>query len=206
MQLPNYPEAAKVQQIISKTHRLVIVQADNPDADSLASTLALEQILTSQGKEPLLYCGVSLPSYLSYIPGADRVVSDFPAKFDMTIIVDTSSLDLLEHLQKTGTKSWVASKPCIVIDHHQTKASIDFADIILAPKAVATGEVIYELARQLSWKLSIETNSLLASAILSDSLGLMSSDTSARSIEIIAEMVDSGISLPALENNRRETL
>src|SRR3989344_6585886 len=46
----------------------------------------------------------------------------------------------------------------------------------------------------------------MAVAILSDSLGLMSESTAARSIQIIAELVESGVNLPKLDNARRETL
>lgn len=202
----DYPEAEKIGQIIDGSNTVVIIQADNPDADSLASSLALEKIFGGLGKTPTLYCGVGIPSYLSHLPGSDRVVTEFPHSFDASVIVDTSSLELLEQLQKSGAKSWVASKPCIVLDHHTTEPTIDFAEVICSPKAVATGEVIYELARQLRWPLNIDIFSLIASAILGDSLGLMTADTSSRSIQIIAELVDKGVDLPDLENTRRETM
>jgi len=40
-------------------------------------------------------------------------------------------------------------------------------------------------------------------AIMSDSLGLTSEGTSARSIQIVSELVEIGVSIPALENARR---
>src|SRR5438045_3560710 len=55
-----YPEAEQIQGIINGAQRIVILQADNPDGDSLGSALALEQILHEMGKEPLLYCGVDI--------------------------------------------------------------------------------------------------------------------------------------------------
>jgi len=54
--------------------------------------------------------------------------------------------------------------------------------------------------------LSKDTKELLAMAILSDSLGLMSQATSARSIHIIGELVEGGVNLAELESLRRETL
>ena len=124
----------------------------------------------------------------------------------MAIIVDTSSDSLLTQLDKNGAKAWLAARPVIVIDHHSTEPTINFAKVICAPPAVATGEVIYELAGQLGWQLDATTKDLLAMAILSDSLGLMSESTSARSIQIIAELVEQGVKLPELESARRETL
>jgi phosphoesterase RecJ-like protein len=204
--MSSYKEAEQIKPILAGGNKIVIVQADNPDTDSLASALALEQILGDMGKDPILYCGVDIPSYMQYLPGSDRVVKEIPHNFDVSIIVDTGSDSLLEQLGQSGSKNWLAAKPCIVIDHHATPATISFANVICNHEAVATGEVIYELAQQLNWPLNLQAMKLVAIAILSDSLGLTTEATSARSIHIIAELVEAGVSLPEIENARRETM
>ena len=70
-----YPQTAQIKQIIDEATDIVILQADNPDGDSLASSLALESILYQMGKRPHMYCGIDMPSYLRYLPGWDRVSS-----------------------------------------------------------------------------------------------------------------------------------
>jgi phosphoesterase RecJ-like protein len=204
--MTDYPETAKLKDLLSQANKIVVVQADNPDTDSLASALALEQTLGEQGKDISLYCGVDIPSYLSYIPGADRISNELPKQFDLSIIVDTASNALLEQLDKTGQKAWLAAKPSIIIDHHTTPPTISFADLVIAKPAVATGELLYELAKDLDWPLNIQAKQLLAMAILSDSLGLSSEATTARSIHIIAELVEGGVELAQLENARRESM
>jgi phosphoesterase RecJ-like protein len=204
--MTKYPETDKIREIISKAQKIVIIQADNPDADSLASSLALEQILGEQGKEVSLYCGVDLPSYLRYLPGSDRVSSELPNNFNVSIIVDTGSDSLLEQLERHGHKGWIAAKPAIILDHHRTEATIAFAEVICNHPAVSTTEVIYELSKQLGWVLNDAAKNMIAIGILSDSLGLMSSSTSARSIHIIGELVEEGVDLPEIDNARRETM
>jgi phosphoesterase RecJ-like protein len=71
---------------------------------------------------------------------------------------------------------------------------------------VATGEVIYELAKQLDWPLNIEAKNMIAVSMLADSLGLSTPATTARSIHIIAELVEGGVSIPDLEEKRREMM
>jgi phosphoesterase RecJ-like protein len=203
--MTEYSEATKIKEIIEQAQKILVVQADNPDADSLSSALALEQILGDAGKDVSLYCGVDLPSYLRYLPGSDRVTTELPHNFDISIIVDTGSDTLLEQLDKHGQKGWLAAKPTIIIDHHATEATIKFADVICSHPAVSTTEVIYELSKQLDWQLNSQASSMIAIGILSDSLGLMSTSTSARSIHIIAELVESGVDLPEIDNARRET-
>jgi phosphoesterase RecJ-like protein len=204
--MTNYPEADQIREIIETAQKIVIIQADNPDADSLSSALALEQILGEKSKDVFLYCGVDLPSYLHYLPGSDRVSNELPNSFDASIIVDTSSDSLLEQLERHGHKGWIAAKPAVVVDHHNTEASIRFAKIICNHPGVSTTEIIYELAKQLQWGLNSIAKNFIAIGILSDSLGLMSGSTTARSIHIIAELVEAGVNLSEIDNARRETL
>lgn len=196
----------KLKSLIDQAEHIVIVQADNPDGDSLASSLALEGILEDLGKKVSLYCGVQVPTYLRHLDGWDRVNIDLPHQFDLSIIVDTSSDSLLGHLQTTGQKHWLASKPCIIIDHHPVENTIGFATVNYNQTAVATSEIIYELAKDFNWPLSQASCEFIAVSILADSLGLMSGATTARSIHIIAELVERGVQLAELENRRREMM
>ena len=204
--MKSYPEAKDIQALLDGAETIVVMQADNPDGDSLASALALEQILGGMNKDVVLYCGVNIPTYLTYLKGWDRVTRDLPNKFDLSIIVDVSAISLFENLQKSGQMGWVASKPSIIIDHHAVDVSILFATVICNKPAVATGEVIYELSQQLKWPLNQTAKEMLSISILSDSLGLISEGTSARSIHIIAELVENGVKLAELENARREMM
>lgn len=182
------------------------MQADNPDGDSLGSALALEQILGDLDKEPILYCGVDIPTYLTHLPGWDRVSHDVPHQFDASIIVDCSADSLFETLAKNGQRQWIATKPCIVLDHHDVDMTIPYAKIVCNYPTVATGEVIYELAKQLEWPLNLGAKKMLAVAILADSLGLTTDATTARSIHIMAELVEGGVKIAELENARREMM
>ncbi len=202
-----YEQADEIAKIICDAKRIVVIQGNNPDGDSLASSLALEQILHDMGKEPFLYCGMDIPAHLKYLPGWDRVEHDIPAQFDASIIVDCSAKTLLESAAKSGQLAWIAAKPVILFDHHDAPNTIDFAEVVLnRPDAVATAEVIYELALQLDWSLAQPALDMIAVSILADSLGLMSQATSPRSIRIIAELVEKGVDLPAIDNARRELM
>src|SRR5690606_36984139 len=96
-----------IANILTKATHIVIVQADNPDGDSLASALALEQILHDLGKQPFLYCGIDIPKHLRHLPGWDRVEKDLPHNFDAAILVDCSSRNLLEVADNNGQLQWL---------------------------------------------------------------------------------------------------
>lgn len=203
--MADYAEAAKINELIQSAQRIVIIQADNPDGDSMGTALALEQIIGDMGKFPYLYCGANIPTYLRHLEGWDRINQDLPSTFDLSIIVDTSANGLLSNLEKSGQKTWLMSRPSIILDHHDVESTITFSTVLCNKPAVATGEVVYELAKQLGWPLNVQAQSMIATAILSDSLGLTTPATSARSIHIIAELVEGGVNLPEIDTKRRET-
>lgn len=195
-----------LEELLSNKKRILIAQADNPDGDSVASALALEQILYDMGKEPLLYCAIDIPKHLRHLPGWDRIEQEIPTNFEATIIVDCSSKSLFEIAEKSGSLAWILSKPVVLIDHHDVSSTLDATITCSDIKAVSTGEVIYKIAEELDWPLSIEAKNMIAVSILSDSLGLMTESTTAQSIHTIAELVESGVNLAKLEETRRQTM
>jgi phosphoesterase RecJ-like protein len=201
-----YPEADQIKQITDAAHKIVIVQADNPDGDSLGSALALEHILGDLGKEPYLYCGVDMPTYLRYLSGWDRIQRELPRQFDASIIVDASTMTLFEKLANSGQQGWLASKPCVVLDHHESVENIvPFASVMIIDHTRASaGELIYLLAKQLGWPLPIAAEEFLMTSILGDTQGLSNQLASAETYRIMAEFVEHGVDRPQLEELRRE--
>ncbi|HVW23507.1 MAG TPA: DHH family phosphoesterase [Candidatus Saccharimonadales bacterium] len=200
-----YDQAEQVKTIVESAQKIVIVQADNPDADSVGSALALEHILGDLGKEPYLYCAVETPGYLRYLPGWDRVQNELPHQFDASIIVDASTITLLEKVAGSGQQGWLASKPCVVLDHHESvDKPIPFATVTINDhQRASTGELIYLLAQQLAWPVSIAAQELLMNSILGDTQGLTNQLASAQTYRIMADFVEAGVDRPALEEQRR---
>ncbi len=196
----------QIKEILSAVQHIVVLQADNPDADSLGSALALEELLGEQGKTVTLYSSVDPPTYLRHIPGWDRVQAEIPSSFDASIIVDASTLTLFEKLSKSGQQGWVATKPCIVLDHHETTDnSIIFANVVLNdPSVSSTGELIYSIAKQLNWNITPQAGSCIMSAILGDTQGLTNQLASAQTYRVMAELTELGVNRVVLEEARRE--
>ena len=204
--MTTYSEAEQIKQIVEKASKIVIIQADNPDADSLGSALALEHIIGDMGKEPVLYCAVDMPTYLRYMPGWDRIQSDVPNSFDASIIVDASTMTLFERLQNSGQQAQLATKPCVVLDHHQiVENPVPFASVVINDHTRASaGELIYMLSKQLAWQVSVDAQEFLMNSILGDTQGLSNQLASAETYRIMAEFVDNGVDRPQLEEIRRQ--
>ena len=196
----------QMKEIIDNAQRVVVLQADNPDADSLGSALALEAILSEQGKDVALYCAVDIPGYLKYLGGWSRVLRELPKEFDVSIIVDTSTKTLFEKSIETGEYQWLGTKPCVVIDHHaETANDIEFATVVLNPdNASSTAEVIYDFAKTSYGSISTDAFDPIMTGILGDTQGLTNQLASAHTYEIMGELIAAGANRPALEELRRE--
>lgn len=198
-------ETETIAKIITEAHKIVIIQADNPDADSLGSALALESFLGDLGKEPSMYCALDVPEYLRHMPGWDRVNKELPIQFDASIIVDTSTITLLEKLSSSAQAALVSKKPCIVLDHHaEVPCDIPYATVVINDASkVSTGELIYDLSKKFNWTISITAGEYIMNSILADSLGLSTENTTATTYRVMAELVELGVNRPKLEELRR---
>ena len=196
----------ELQAVIDAAKTIVVMQADNPDGDSLGSSLALEAIFSEMGKTVYLVCAVNIPDYLKYLNGWSRVQKDIPHQFDATIIVDNSTETLFENYDASDTFAWIKSKPVVIIDHHTESSGISYADVTCIEEAVSTGELIYRIAQAQQWPLPLDACEMIAVSIMSDSVGLVSDATTPQSIRVMADLVERGVSLAKLDDARRELM
>lgn len=197
-----YKEA---KQLINAANRIVVIQAENPDGDSLGSALALEEILGDLGKDIALYCPVDIPKYLRYARGWDRVTNEFDTKSDLAIIVDTSADVLLGKVLETpGVRHFLETHPVLVLDHHATASSLSFPHTMVAGEVVATGQLIHALSEDAGWAINAQAAENLLIAIMSDSLGLTTPNVTAETFFAAGELTKLGASNAAIEERRRE--
>ncbi len=192
-------------QLITDAKKIIVIQAENPDGDSLGSSLALEEILGDLGKEVILYCPVEIPKYMRYIQGWDRVVSDFDTSADLAVIVDTSADVLLSKvLDAPGVRHYLESHPVLVIDHHTTDSTLSFEHTMLSADVVASGEVIYALAASNNWTINQQAAENLLVAIMSDSLGLTTQNVTHETFYVVGKLHELGARNHIIEERRRE--
>lgn len=191
--------------LINEAKKIIVIQAENPDGDSLGSSLALEEILGSLGKDVVLYCPIEIPKYMRYITGWDRVVTTYDSSADLVILVDTGADILISKVLETpGVRHHLETHPVLVIDHHTTEATLSFDHTMLSSNAVATGEIIYEFAAQNDWEINAQAAEHLLISIMSDSLGLTTPNVNANSFFVCGKLTELGASNAVIEDRRRE--
>ena len=195
--------------------KICIIQAENPDGDSLGSALALDYLLNDY--EISLYCPVEIPKYLRYLDDWSRVSLDFDYDADGYIIVDTAATILLSKLlDDPAIRKCLIDKPVFVLDHHETEDDLEFSHQGLVQELPACCELIYFVAREQGLMPSPEDVSeddkprfkiiarYLIAGILSDTLGLTSASTTSELYRIIANLLDYGVNIAEFEEHRRD--
>lgn len=193
----------KFAEFIQGKQRICIIQAENPDGDSLGSAIALDYILTQSDNS--LYCPISIPRYLQYFSDWSRVESEFDYKADGYILVDTASSILISKLlDDSAIKNCLYNKSVLVIDHHETQDDLDFPHEAIIEPLPACADLIFKIARANHLAVSQEAACALYSAISSDTLGLVSASVTADTMRTMADLIDLGADPAKLDEERRE--
>lgn len=191
------------EEFLRDKHKICIIQAENPDGDSLGSAIALDYLLAD--KEITLYCPVDIPQYLHYFDDWSRVTNEFDYKADGYIIVDTAAEILLSKLlEDTAIKNRLYSAPVFVIDHHETEDDLSFPHDAIIEVLPSCTQIIYKIAKELNYDITKEAAEAIFQGLLSDTLGLTSASVSAETFETAAELTRLGANISELEDKRRE--
>lgn len=193
----------KFVEFLQGKKRLCIIQAENPDGDSLGSAIALDYILSQT--ENTLYCPVDIPKYLHYFPDWSRVTNEFDYKADGYIIVDTAAEVLLSKLlDDVAIKNSLHNKPVFVLDHHETEDNLEFPHEAIIEPLPACASLIYQIATAEKLEIPKPAAEALYAAISSDTLGLVSASVTANTMRTMAALIELGVSPAELDERRRD--
>ena len=182
--------------------KICVIQAENPDGDSLGSAIALDYLL--KDKEVSLYCPVDVPKYLHYFADWSRVGNEFDWKADGYIVVDTAATVLLSKLlDDSAIKNKLYTAPVLVIDHHETPDDLDFPHEAIIETRPSCTEV-YRAAKDQGLKINQPAAEAIFQGLLSDTLGLTSTNVTAETFEVAADLTRLGANISELEDRRRE--
>lgn len=167
----------------------------NADGDGCGSETGLARLLAQRGMHVHLVNPTPWPELFDFLLADD--VEDRSADgadalrdIDVLVVLDISDLQRLGVLAGPVRQLRV---PRLVIDHHI--ASDDPAgDVVLADTtACATGELVYDLARELDFEITPRVARSLYTAILTDTGGFRFSNTTPRCHAVAADLMAAGV-------------
>lgn len=122
--------------------KTLLLMHTSPDADTLGSCLALSSLLSAADSTVYCACADPMPEHLHFLSDGQKCL-DIPAGFvpDRVIAVDVASPSQLGALREK-----YEGKVSLMIDHHGM--GTPFADHFVDPDAAATGEIIFDIAKE----------------------------------------------------------
>src|SRR5271170_3271213 len=171
---------------IEQRDRFLLTSHARPDGDAVGSALACCQVLRSMGKEADVVLHDGVPRIYKPLPFADTVITAerVNGKYEAAIILECDSI------QRTRLLG-LENRFLISIDHHVSGrpfANVNWID----PKAVATAEMVYRLAREAGVKISPEIATCLYTAVLTDTGSFMFEGTDEHTFALARELVLAG--------------
>jgi len=173
--------------VLQKCTTILLSVHISPDGDALGSQLALMLALEKMGKSVTAHNLDPVPEIYRFLPHADRIRTGRPVtgRYNAVIVLDTDP-------PRVGL--FDASPPADVlinIDHHITNPS-PWPNTWLDTAAAATGEMVYNLIRQLGVPLDRDIALCLYTAIFTDTGSFRYSNTSPASMKISASLLEAG--------------
>jgi phosphoesterase RecJ-like protein len=192
----------EIARAISTANRFAILSHVRPDGDALGSQLALALTIQQLGKSVVAWNEDGLPESFRFLRESNLITTPpvEPQDFDVAIALDTASqqrlgaaLAAIRHADK-----WIN------IDHHISNPG--YGDLVYVdPVAPATGEIIYEFLRAENFPLTYAAADALYVAISTDTGSFRFSNTTARTFEVVAELIKSGVNAGAISNKLYES-
>lgn len=191
----------QIKTIVDTTTNILITGQGNPDGDSLGSQLALYELLVQQKRldnpdelPEIIICNDFLPTFqYSFLPNID-IIKPFEAirhhRFDIGFVLDSGT----DRVGKVFS-SLQTCRHIINIDHHQSKTKGIETVAWVEPTICSVAEMIYAFFEHPNWQISLTPNiaSCLYAGIIYDTGSFRYSNTSSRTHQIAAKLLETGI-------------
>lgn len=164
-----------------------------PDGDTVGSAFALYYALRQLGKEVRVLCADPLPEQYRYLYGPDYTPSrvlDWPVEY--VVAVDVASAELLGELEpKYGRMV------DLCIDHHPSNT--DYAALTcLDGEAAASAELVAAILTAVGLPLTGKIAECIYTGLVTDTGGFRFSNTTANSMRLAADIMESGVDTAAI--------
>ena len=187
---------------IKYINNILIITHIDPDPDTLGSALGLKWIFEKLNKTSYVVCSDRVKDRIcGFFDVTPELDSDYIEKAgfkqDYIICADAAADSQIGRYAEYYSEDITQNKIDIVIDHHYTN-SLYGKETYLDTNAAATGEIIYNLAKELNLEIDQIFAQYLYCAIVCDSGSFRYSSTTSRTMSAAAELIATGFDFAKL--------
>ncbi|MFP4472808.1 MAG: DHH family phosphoesterase [Candidatus Omnitrophota bacterium] len=192
-----------VLNVIRDNDRFLLSTHVNPDPDALTSQLVLAEYLRRKGKRVAMINAESVPARFEFLPGSSKIkpLGDrVRLAYDAAIVTDCGDKTRVGEVGRLLRPG----RPLVNIDHHVTNTA--FGDVNCVLPVSSSAEIIFELLQAEKMPLDQQTAYLLYIGIMTDTGSFRYENSSARTHEIVAQLMRFDISPPQIYKKIYETI
>jgi phosphoesterase RecJ-like protein len=179
-----------VANAIRSHDRFLVTTHENPDGDALGSIVAMRLALEQLGKDAFLYLSgiIPLPAEYSFMDLGD-LSRTLPEDAGERVVL---ALDCANARRLGPDQAFVENAPLVVdIDHHHDNSR--FGDVnLIVPDASSTGEILFDLFRELGVELTPDLAEALYIALVTDTGRFQYTNTTPKALRLAAQLVEAG--------------
>ncbi len=192
MTTPNTTNWTEAAYAIEQAKSILVVTHLNPDGDAIGSLLGLVNALRDSGKKVDAAVDGGVPDFLEFLHGS-KTVRDVLASGEWDVMVSVDSSDEARS-GLVGVYGRAHSKVVINLDHHATNTL--FGNIFLVKvDAVSATEVVFDWLSHMNLPLTRDIAMPLLTGLVTDTIGLRTSNVRPRTLQIAMQLMDTGASL-----------
>jgi bifunctional oligoribonuclease and PAP phosphatase NrnA len=186
----NQATFSDIGKALRQHQRIAVMSHVRPDGDALGSQLALGLSLRKLGKDVRIWNEEGMLEKYSFLPSSNLVTKP-PSQaedVDLAIALDTA----IQSRLGTTFGAIKSAKTWINIDHHPSNPR--YGDLVyIDANAPATAQILYELIKDQDLPIDRDIAENLYVAISTDTGSFQYPNTTARTYEIAAELVHTGV-------------
>lgn len=183
-------------EFLNKAKKIAIITHRNPDGDALGSALAVREFLITYFKDKKV--GV-FTDYKSLSEEFKDIVKDLEINptdrdYDSAICLDSGDKVLFGAYE--GLFEGIENTICI--DHHKTNYA--YAKINIVDHLSSNCELLYNVFKELRFKITKDIGKYLCVGILTDTNGLSTNSVSADTYRVVADLCELGVDVYGIRN------
>ena len=184
--------AARAAELLMQKDNITLLCHRRPDGDTVGSAFALYYALKELGKEVRVLCADALPKQYDYLYGdyTPSRVLDWPVEYVVTVDVATAGM-------LGGLEEKYGHMVDLCIDHHPSNSDYA-AQTCLWQEAGACAEPVAAVIKAIGLPVSGKIAECVYTGLVTDTGGFRFSNTSAGTLRLAAEIMESGVDTAAI--------
>ena len=191
MSTPPATALDEVVEELQQAQKLLITTHENPDGDALGSLLAFDEMMRALGKDTWMFMSAKnfpLPHEYQHLP-LENVRNEPPEDMNerIAVFLDCGNIDRMpvDFLQRDGVH-------IVNIDHHHDNTRFGTVNLVDG-HASCTAQIVWEIAKAMDAEITPPIADALYVGLVTDTGKFMYTNTSARSHQMAAELIEAGL-------------